>query len=124
MRISLAVSRRAADVREEHGVAPAEQVLRHRGESGTRLALRPAVNVHYDGCALRFGLVEEGRYLAPVEAGIAHDPGPAEAARRDARHRGAGKAPRVAVGQVERPHVRVALRGREGEGEPARVGGE
>src|SRR5215218_1236508 len=115
--VSLAVSRRSTDVREEHGVAPAEQILRHGGESGTRLALGPAVDVHYYGCVLCLGLVEEGRYPAIVEAGIAHDPRLAEAAGRDACRRGAGETLRISVGQVDDPDVRVALRGREGEGE-------
>src|ERR687894_2213293 len=119
MRVDLAVPRRAADVREEHGVPPAEQILRHGGERGTCLALRPAVDVHYDGCVLCSPFVKEGWYPTPVEAGIAHDSGSAEAARRDARRRGAGKVPRIAIWQVDDPDVRVALRGCEGKGEPS-----
>src|SRR5918992_648976 len=82
------------------------------------------MDVHYDGGVFRLGLVEEAWYLMVVEAGIAHDPWLAEAAGRDAGRRGAGKAPRIAVGQVDDPDVGVALRGREGEDEPSRVGRE
>jgi hypothetical protein len=107
----------SADVREEHGVATAEQVLRHGGERGARLALRPAVDVNYDGCVIRLGLVEEGRYPAIVEAGISHDPWLAEAAGRNTCRRGARKTPCISVGHVDDPDIRVALRGREGKSE-------
>src|SRR5215210_7280884 len=79
------------------------------------------MDVHYHGCVLCFLLVEEGRYLSPVEAGVTHDPRPTKAARWDAGRRRAGKAARVAVGQLDDPDVGVALGRGKGEGEPPRV---
>jgi hypothetical protein len=77
------------------------------------------VDVYYDGRVLCSRFVEEGRYPAIVEAGIAHDPWLAEAAGWDACRRGVGKALRLAAWQVDNPDVRVALRCREVEGEPS-----
>src|SRR5918993_2310499 len=69
--VGLAVAGGAAHVGEEDGVAAMQEVLRHGGEGRPRLALRPAVHVHYYGGVLSLGLVEEGRDLTPVEAGVA-----------------------------------------------------
>ena len=119
--VLLAVPGRTTNVGEEHGVAPVQEVLRHGGERRTRLALRPAVHVYYHGRVLRLRLVQEGRYLATVERRITHDPRLAEGAGRDARGRGAGEAPRLAIGEVQNPHVGITLGRGEGEGQLLRV---